>query len=212
MSERYFQRLAVARHEVGHYIAARCLGFTPGDLTIKLWGDPTYDVNLDDDLQPLPPHACSCFVDVDADAKSPAAIIEWIDRRVQSLYAGALAQSLDAKVGTEPNLRLAAHFLATNAANDQNMIHAYVFLARNIEGSMVSTPAERIAQRQRIYNRNYDLAIKLVTREAEVIHQLARVVEERTRTKEVKMEKEDIEALGVVRLWWERRSQKAPTA
>jgi hypothetical protein len=89
------------RHECGHVVVGRALSFPPGDITLDKDGA---GANSEHNLS-LPSIVDAC---------------EYIKKRLQVLYAGAIAQSLDESNKTQrQNCR---RFLETTAANDMAKI------------------------------------------------------------------------------------------
>jgi hypothetical protein len=163
--------LPLARHEAGHYVVARCLGFSPGEIRLKITG--AHVIYPDHPGVWLRQHEGSCFVNLDEVLQTTEAVRDWLDRRIQALLAGALAQSL----GEEgPNGVLAAQFLETNAAGDHKIIQTFVLLARNMACPLPTSGDEGAAQNHVIFKRNWDRALALVQTEAAVIEGLANVV------------------------------------
>jgi hypothetical protein len=67
---------AKIRHECGHLIVARLLGFPTGEIRLS-------------------PAEAAAGIDLMLSLKTIGEVIEFIERRVQVLYAGSLAESLD---------------------------------------------------------------------------------------------------------------------
>jgi hypothetical protein len=89
------------RHECGHVIVGRCLGFPPGGIILNEGGagaDSEHHLSFG----------------------SLHDMIEFIGKRIQVLYAGAISQSLDNNDRVQPEL--AKRFLQTNAKDDFNKI------------------------------------------------------------------------------------------
>lgn len=186
--------LALARHEVGHYVVNRCLGFSPGDIKIEIKGPSQHYA---DTTIWLPLHDGYCDVDVNEPLASAADVKGWLDRRIQALLAGALAQSLE---GDQPNCMLAGDILfKANGADDHKFIRAFVNLIWNIESTEMRSTDERKDEMQSIFARNWDKAFKLVHAEAAVIHEFAEIVASHARCHSEPMKKKTIEQLGVIK-------------
>jgi hypothetical protein len=69
---------ATIRHECGHLIIARSLGFSTGGIKLS-------------------PTEAGASIDLLLSLKSLDEVLEFIERRVQVLYAGSLAESLNQK-------------------------------------------------------------------------------------------------------------------
>lgn len=71
----------IGRHEAGHYVIARVLGFTTGDITILLGPGQT--------------HKGGAAITLVEPLRNVSDITLYLERRIQVLYAGALAESMD---------------------------------------------------------------------------------------------------------------------
>jgi len=72
----------LARHEAGHYVAARALGFKTGSIKLTI-------IDLEGGY-----HLGGSEVELDRALYKIDDIMKYLEDRVQVLYAGALAQSL----------------------------------------------------------------------------------------------------------------------
>lgn len=163
---------ALARHEAGHYVINRALGFSPGYIKLQILG-PLYLYPKSTHALMLPHHDGSCWVDVDQTLPARYDMRNWLEHRIQALFAGALAQSM---VDGTPDAKVAEDILLRgNGATDQKLIEAFVFQVRNVECPLLPTMEDREVQRRAIYERNWFKAWDRVIEEASVIVALAEV-------------------------------------
>lgn len=73
--------LPIAKHELGHYIVARVLGFRTGSISITI-----FDFNGG--------HAGNSVIVPSQPLKCDESIMDYLERRVTVLYAGSLGQTL----------------------------------------------------------------------------------------------------------------------
>jgi hypothetical protein len=108
----------VGKHEAGHYVIARCLGFKVGAISIQITNrsgahEAGSEVTL---FQPL----------TDADA-----ILRYAEKRAKILYAGALAQTLQ---NSKTDHRAALKYLRSiSGKSDYDKAREMVHLIRNIK-------------------------------------------------------------------------------
>lgn len=110
------RNIAIARHEFGHYIVARKLGFETGNVTISSKSTfsgaaGTAEITL---------HSPITCLDT---------AIEYCEKRVQVLMAGALAEAMN---GASIDDDAANNYLNTSASNDYAKIRELILLYRNI--------------------------------------------------------------------------------
>lgn len=86
MSPKQLENLArlVALHEAGHHVVARVNKFSVGECEITILGPPDF-------------HKATSVIELCQPLMDGAEIIDYCERRVRVLYAGALAQSLTQK-------------------------------------------------------------------------------------------------------------------
>ncbi|BBO06296.1 hypothetical protein SG09_56460 [Bradyrhizobium ottawaense] len=89
------------RHECGHVVVGRALGFPPGSIVLK-------------------PDSAGADSDHHLSFPKMTDAIEFIEKRLTVLYAGSVAQSLDGKGKCQPSL--CKRFLETTASDDMSKI------------------------------------------------------------------------------------------
>ncbi|MDQ6967107.1 MAG: hypothetical protein Q9M14_00310 [Mariprofundaceae bacterium] len=108
----------VSRHEIGHLIVARVLGFKTGDITITVIG-------------PIDGYKGGSEITLSQPLSSVDEVLKYSKNRVQTLFAGALAESLD-KSG-KVNLEYANKCLNGDAKNDFAKARELLQIIRNIK-------------------------------------------------------------------------------
>jgi hypothetical protein len=148
----------VSKHEVGHYVIARCLGFQVGAISIQITNqsgahEASSEVTL---FQPL----------TDADA-----ILRYAEKRVQILYAGALAQTLH---NSTTDHRAAVKTLhSISGKSDYDKAREMIHLIRNIKYPADTGDPEVQGHLDEIDKALWIITRDLVIRESEVIERLA---------------------------------------
>ncbi len=113
----------ICRHESGHQVIARVLGFEAGDMEFK-------------DLQ-----AGSTFTGT-AELNTVDEIVDWVSRRSIVLYAGAIAEAIeDGEIRSEYALCFYKNYVAND---DYRKISEFVRLLRNIRGPVVALMKYRL--------------------------------------------------------------------
>lgn len=149
--------LRTAKHEAGHYIVGRALGFDFGALTIKF-------TDLDGG------HEAGAAIYLAQPVLDTAGIMDYLERRVQVLYAGVLAESLDA-VG-KVQFPLALRYIGVSAKDDHSKVRELANLLRNLRFP-ASERAEADAQLNESDLDLWNRAAVVVEREHEYIVGLA---------------------------------------
>jgi hypothetical protein len=153
--QNWTQALQIARHECGHYIAARVLGFKTGFCSIQL-DFPNG-------------HRGESEIILRASLRTSEDLRSYIERRVQVLYAGTLAEALE---GSEINNNKALELIKVGGDQDHAKVRELVNLLRNHlfpDTPLESTQNELDQIDQDLWNR----ATELVLREREIIQGLA---------------------------------------
>jgi len=70
-----------ANHEAGHLVVSKVLGFKVGDIELTI-------TNINGN------HSASAIIELDEPIKNIEDVVDYCERRVQVLYAGAFAESL----------------------------------------------------------------------------------------------------------------------
>jgi hypothetical protein len=112
----------IGRHEAGHYVAARVLGFNAGAITLE--------------LRPAKQHQGGAAITLAVPVKSVDDVVSYLERRIQVLYAGALAETMEVDQVDE---KKACEVLEAEASQDAAKVREYVLLLRNIR--FPDTPA-----------------------------------------------------------------------
>lgn len=106
--------LPIAKHEAGHWVAANILGFVVKDINFKI-------------IDSFNNHKCSVVVKLDFSSFNASNIIDYCEKRIQVLYSGALAQSLnDGKVDDCELGRI----IESNASSDMEKARELIRIAR----------------------------------------------------------------------------------
>ena len=148
----------VGKHEAGHYVIARCLGFPVGAISIQITNQSgAHDAGSEVILfQPL----------TDADA-----ILRYAEKRVQILYAGALAQTLN---NSATDHRAAVKYLhSLPGKSDYDKAREMIQLIRNIKYPADTGDPEVQVHLDEIDQSLWVSTNGLVVRETEVIERLA---------------------------------------
>jgi hypothetical protein len=155
----------VARHEAGHYIVARCLGFPATEITLE--------------LQILNGHKAGSSVTVCQPLESLPAVVSYLRERVQVLFAGALAESLcHGKANQDYALKCLQE---RGGSDDYSKARELINLLRNIEHHATVAPEASQTELDALSEKAWTETISLVEGEADVIETLASQL-----TKEVK--------------------------
>ena len=114
-------KIDVIRHEVGHWVLAKCLGFRTGDIAIEiLRHGNSYGHNGAATIFPEP------------DISNLNALYEYIGNRICVLFAGVISQTLEK---FNINDTTAANLLEIDGTDDHNKIRELLFIARGIKFS-----------------------------------------------------------------------------
>lgn len=149
--------LRVARHEAGHYVVARALGFRVGGLSIE-FNDymgayrAGSEVTLPTSLQTIPQ------------------ISDYLRRRVKVLYAGVLSEAM---VNGEIDGDKALEYIRTGGKDDHSKVRELVNALRSIEYGETQTDYEAQQQLNNLDNELWSASADIVVVEKEVIESLA---------------------------------------
>lgn len=160
----------LARHEAGHYVAARCLGFTAGDIKLRIVGCPEI---YEGTTVCLPRHHGGCYIEATEHLRTVEKVVDWLERRIQVLYAGSLAQAMESD---SVDRDLAKEILKANGSADMKAINHFMALLRNILHPVDVLLEQIEPAMEALSQRLWEHAIALVEREASVIKGLAEVV------------------------------------
>ncbi len=148
--------LRVARHEAGHYVTARVLGFRAGPCSIRI------DFPID--------HRGGAGVELATALTSVDDVADYLERRVQVLYAGTLAEAMSEGVIDQPK---AIEYLKTGSARDHAKVRELINILRNIK-----YPETQALERTQKELTDLDLTLlgkteAIVLAEGKIIHKLA---------------------------------------
>lgn len=111
------QARKITRHEVGHWVAANCCGFSAGDITVTLRGDGG--------------HLASASIELESDLTSMELIKSYLRRRIIVLSAGAIAESMKQN-GTFIDGYAAKELIHGGAQNDHKGIRELLRILRGM--------------------------------------------------------------------------------
>ena len=164
-------RLDILRHEAGHLVVAKLLGFETGFIQFGIY-DAGAEITLAAHFTELP------------------AIVAYIKRRVTVLYAGVLAEALNGnRVDTE---QARQDLTGAAGANDFAKIRELLTVLAGIEGADI--PVNSDEYREPYFQR----ALTIVEKHAEVIHGLAAALIADAIAADGVIEKGKIESMQVV--------------
>lgn len=144
----------VALHEAGHYVAARVLGFKTGDLELT--------------MQDGGGHHASCDIKLYQPLTDEAAIVDYLERRIVVLTAGAMSETL--RNGEFDNQAACDSSNTGGAMNDRAKAREHLQLLRNIQHKTApSDENEILAQMSVIDQALWKRAGELVVAEYEQI-------------------------------------------
>lgn len=112
------QAFRTAKHEAGHYIIARALGFRTGGIKVKVERNGG--------------RSGGAFVHLNADLTDNANVLQYLRGRVLSLYGGVLSEALGIGTGVVDN-EAALDFIKTSGATDHAKVREFVNMIRNIQ-------------------------------------------------------------------------------
>lgn len=149
--------LAVSKHEAGHYISARVLGFRAGDLCVTMF------TGNDGDQQAHQAGAdIKLFKPLTLDG-----VLDYLESRVMVLTAGALSETLkNGEFDNDAAIRSTNH---GGARNDKAKVTEFLQLIRNLKHPDTNDEAEIHNELNRIYDDLWLRASALVKQEHELI-------------------------------------------
>lgn len=152
---------AVAQHEAGHYIVGRVLGFKTGALTIQL-------LNTGHGLG----HKGEAEITLHEEISTIEAVQHYLERRVQVLYAGVLAEAMDMRTG-EIDAETAIQHLGKGAAGDHAKAREAMQLIRNIKYGQAQSDEQVKSQLEEINGELWNKAGAIVIGERDLIEILS---------------------------------------
>lgn len=157
-----FNKKELIRHELGHWIVARELGFKIGDIKLNIFNNGH---NGSSKIFPEP------FIDTIDELE------KYLINRICVLYAGVISQLifLDEKLRTAEK---SAYLLNTYAADDHGKIMELIFILRAVryEKHKISEKYE-IIQKQDIVNEIWNKCYKIIEEKKKDIEHLTRKIE-----------------------------------
>lgn len=144
----------VARHEAGHYVIGRALDLSMGELSVTLidvWGAH---------------HGTAEITPVEHIA-SIESLTRWLERRVQQLYAGVFAQSLDRDGRTDA--KKATEYARNGGRDDYSKAMTLIHIIRNVSCPVPSSQEELKRQLENLHQPLWDATAELVHKDAELI-------------------------------------------
>lgn len=150
----------VARHEAGHFVVARALGFTTTGIAVTML---TVDGG----------HSGEAAIEVYGSAPAIEDVTSYLRRRIAVLYAGAIAEASAAGVVDQANFE---QCLREGGANDKLKIGELIQLLRNIVH-----PAEREvkaveSQLHEIDTECIQIALRVIEQNSQAIDDVAQAV------------------------------------
>jgi hypothetical protein len=147
------------RHEYGHLITARILGFKTGEVVLKLFPDNGE-------------HEAWAELFIAAPLRTPGEIIEFLERRIIVLFAGAMAEAPSAsEVGGDYVEQYC--FKSEGGGRDAGKIDEFIAIHLNISRPDQMDPVEISAGRDTLYRSLRRRAENLVRGEFDLIDALA---------------------------------------
>lgn len=146
-----------ARHECGHYVAARILGLRTGAMTLVIGNEyGTHEGNAEIILaQPL--------YDV-------LGVVEYLEKRIVVLYAGAYAETLSN--GHIDGGQACDSLTSGPAMRDYDKIRELIQLLRNLEAPKSVTESDQQSDLKTIADTLANKAAQLVLQESKIIEEL----------------------------------------
>ena len=148
----------VARHEAGHYIAGRVLGFRMNGIEIALYARGGYkggaEIYLSEDLS------------------GDASVLNYLERRGVVLYAGALAEALEGTSGVI-DYDKAVQYSRDGSFGDAVKVAELLHLIRNIRHGLEPTDTAHTEQLSAINDEIWKKAAGLVAEDRDLIEGLA---------------------------------------
>jgi len=114
-------KIDVIRHEVGHWVLAKYLGFKTGDIEIEILENNKFHG-----------HNGAAKIFPEPDINNLDTLYKYIDNRICILFAGVISQILEKNNSNE---RTAAILLETDGADDYKKIQELLFIARGVRFS-----------------------------------------------------------------------------
>lgn len=114
-------KIDVIKHEVGHWVVAKLLGFKTGEIRIEIISNCS-----------SMGHFAAATIRPEPDLNSLDSLLRYIENRACILFAGVISQVLDKP---DKNETTAATLLDTDGADDKGKVKDLLFIARGIRFS-----------------------------------------------------------------------------
>ncbi|WP_449228019.1 hypothetical protein [Azospirillum argentinense] len=157
--------LPVARHEVGHWLMAERQGFIPQDIEITI-------------IDYQGSHSAGAVVNLACSLTSIAGVQDYLRRRIQILYSGAIAEALD-DCNQVNNDRAIYLWKFGNAENDRKAADDLLQLLRSVTYELPTSDAEMQQQLDTIVSELWSSAIEFTQQEHAAIGALANAIAKR---------------------------------
>jgi len=183
--------MPIAQHEVGHFVAGRVLRFRTVGITVE--------------MLPNGGHRGGAEVLLAEPLKTTDEINDYLRRRVQELYAGALAQTLRENAPKMEVNQQAAYddLMKGGAADDYTKVRELIRGLRNIEHSETDAADENLSQEQltNIERGLWSAAVEIVETHGETITKLGSLITSRMKARDQKaaITKDELDAIPYVR-------------
>jgi hypothetical protein len=146
----------IARHEAGHFVVAKVLGFETEDIKFKANNFSQNNGN--------------CAINLNQSILNIDDLLKYCEKRVMVLYAGAIAQSLQNGI---PNNDILQNIFKTNAISDCDKIREHIFIIRNIKYSATVEESEIQQELDIIDDELFKKTIPIVIDNNDIIKSLA---------------------------------------
>lgn len=141
----------ISQHEMGHYVIAKAMGFSTGEVTLRLESHEKHDggsrIYLEEPFEGV------------------GQIQRYLERRVLVLFAGAIAETLPPQHGQKRGVdqdKAGEIILSLSAASDYGKAREAISMLRNILHPQTLASGEASDQKIEITNRLWDRAVQLV--------------------------------------------------
>lgn len=176
----------IGQHEVGHYIAARVLGFKTGPITLTM-----FDLSGG--------HHATAEIILCCSLKGSQEIDSYLERRAIVLYAGALAESLN---NGNIDYDYAIEAVKTGGAvRDADKVRELVQLLRSIRYPDTTTEEEVQAELDKLEFDIWNKAAEIVMADQEIIVGLGQRIagDVKATNQKVALSAQELESLPVIR-------------
>lgn len=141
----------VAQHEMGHYVMAKAMGFTSGEVTLTLLGHDG--------------HKAGATIYLEEPFESIEQVRRYLERRVVVNFAGAIAETLprdSSPIRGADRERAGVIIKGITCESDYGKAREAIAMLRNIQHPGTLDPDEASEQKQQIYDRLWKRSADLV--------------------------------------------------